>query len=162
MTLYEIDEAIESCWFQATDRETGEIKLEALDTDMLDHLEMERDQKIENVGKWVKSLVAEQTALEKEASALKARAALNEKKIESLKKWLAIALNGKKGKFGTVSISFRSSESTVIDDESKIPDAFMNIKTVKSPNKTAIKEAICSGARIEGAHIQQNLSTIIK
>ena len=54
-SLYEINEAILSC----IDLESGEI----IDEAALEALQMQRDEKIENVGLWIKNLVAESSAL---------------------------------------------------------------------------------------------------
>ena len=48
MRLYEIDEAILSC----IDTDTGEI----LDADKLNALQIEREEKLENVALWIKKL----------------------------------------------------------------------------------------------------------
>ena len=58
MNLYEIDNEILSC----VDMETGEV----VDMDKLNNLQMERDQKIENIGCWIKNLLADAKALKEE------------------------------------------------------------------------------------------------
>ena len=58
MKLYEIDAAIMEC----IDLETGEI----VDADRLTALQMEREQKLENVALWIKDLDAEAKALKAE------------------------------------------------------------------------------------------------
>ena len=88
MKLYEIDEAILNC----IDTETGEI----IDADQLDKLQMERDTKLENVACWIKDLKAEAEAIKTEKQILANRQKVAENKAESLKKYLAYALDGKK------------------------------------------------------------------
>ena len=53
-----------------------------------------------------------------------------------------------------VKFSFRKSKSVVIEDQAKLKDEFLNVKY--TPNKTAIKEAIKGGAKVEGASIIEN------
>ena len=58
MKLYEIDNAIMDC----VDMETGEI----IDVERLSALQMERDQKIEGIGCWIKNLLSDAKALKEE------------------------------------------------------------------------------------------------
>lgn len=56
----------------------------------------------------------------------------------------------------TIKISFRKSESIEIEEESLIDEKFMTVKTTKTPNKTAIKEAIKNGEIVLGVTLKQN------
>ena len=158
MKLYEIDEAIMAC----IDAETGEV----IDADKLDKLTMERDAKLENVACWIKDLKAEAEALKNEKQALAERQKVAENKAESLKKWLAYALQGEKFKTSKCAISFRKSEAVEVTDEGlnnliKEHDELLTYKTPE-PNKTAIKQALKDGLSVEGVQLVQNISTIIK
>ena len=158
MTIYEIDQAIMEC----VDLETGEI----IDTEQLDKLQMERDTKLENVACWIKDLKAEAEALKNEKQALAERQRVAENKAESLKKWLAYALQGEKFKTPKCAISFRKSEAVEVTDEGlenlmKEHDELLNYKAPE-PNKTAIKQAIKDGLSVDGVQLVQNISTIIK
>jgi hypothetical protein len=62
----------------------------------------------------------------------------------------------------TLKLSFRKSESVEITDEAELPAAFWNVKEVRTPDKTAIKEAIKSGEAISGAAISINQNLQIK
>ena len=158
MTIYEIDQAIMEC----VDLETGEI----IDTEQLDKLQMERDTKLENVACWIKDLKAEAEALKAEKQALAERQKVAENKMESLKKWLAYALQGEKFKTPKCAISFRKSEAVEVTDEGlnnlmKEHDELLTYKAPE-PNKTAIKQAIKDGLNVAGVQLVQNTSTIIK
>ena len=158
MKLYEIDNAILEC----IDLETGEI----IDTEQLDKLQMERDTKLENVACWIKDLKAEAEALKNEKQALAERQRVAENKAESLKKWLAYALQGEKFKTPKCAISFRKSEAVEVTDEGlnnlmKEHDELLTYKAPE-PNKTAIKQAIKDGLSVAGVQLVQNTSTIIK
>ena len=159
MKLYEIDNAIMEC----IDFETGEI----IDTEKLDELQMERDAKIENVALWIKGLKAEAEAIKNEKQALAERQRVAENKAESLKNWLAYALNGEKFKTAKCSISYRNSESVEVTEEGL--EALMrdheDLLTYKTPepNKKAIKDAIKNdGLTVAGVQLLQKTSTIIK
>ena len=158
MTIYEIDQAIMEC----VDLETGEI----IDTEQLDKLQMERDAKLENVACWIKDLKAEAEALKNEKQALAERQRVAENKAESLKKWLAYALQGEKFKTSKCAISFRKSEAVEVTDEGlnnlmKEHDELLTYKAPE-PNKTAIKQALKDGLNVAGVQLVQNTSTIIK
>ena len=158
MTLYEINSEIMSC----IDMETGEI----IDTEQLDKLQMERDTKLENVALWIKELKAEAEAIKQEKLALADRQRVAENKAESLKNWLAYALNGEKFKTAKCSVSFRITESVEVTEEGL--ESLMNghdeLLTYKAPepNKKAIKQALKDGLNVAGVQLVQNTSTIIK
>ena len=158
MKLYEIDNAILDC----IDMETGEV----IDIEKLNELQLERDTKIENVACWIKDLKAEAEAIKAEKQALAERQKVAENKAESLKKWLAYALNGEKFKTAKCAISFRKSESVEVTDAGikslmKEHDELLTYKAPE-PNKTAIKQALKDGLNVDGVQLVQKTSTIIK
>ena len=158
MTIYEIDKEILNC----IDPETGEI----IDIDKLNELELERDAKIENVACWIKELKAEAEAIKAEKLALAERQKVAENKAESLKKWLAYALQGEKFKTAKCSVSFRKTESVEVTDEglSNLMKEHDELLTYKAPeaNKKAIKDAIKDGLSVQGVRLECNTSVIIK
>lgn len=153
MTLYEIDQAIMNC----LDNETGEI----IDAELLDSLQMERTEKIENVACWIKELKAEAEALKAEKLAFAERQKVAENKMESLKKWLAYALNGEKFKTVRASVTFRTSEKVEIADIFKLDENYLRYKEPEA-DKDAIKKAIKAGQQVAGATLVQSTSVIIK
>lgn len=158
MTIYEINQAILDC----IDEETGEI----IDTEQLDKLQMERDTKLENVACWIKDLKAEAEALKNEKQALAERQKVAENKVESLKNWLAYALDGQKFKTAKCAVSFRNTESVEVTEAGlealmKDHDELLTYKQPE-PNKTAIKQALKDGLTVQGVQLVQNVSTIIK
>ena len=158
MTIYEINEEILNC----IDLETGEI----IDIDKLNELQLEKDAKIENVACWIKELKAEAEAIKAEKQTLAERQKVAENKAESLKKWLAYALDGQKFKTSKCSISYRKSESVEVTEEGlnnliKEHDELLTYKAPE-PNKTAIKQALKDGLSVQGVQLVQNTNTIIK
>ena len=158
MKLYEIDNAILDC----IDTETGEV----IDIDKLNELQLERDTKIDNVACWIKDLKAEAEAIKAEKNALAKRQKTAEDKAESLKKWLAYALDGEKFKTARCSVSFRKTESVEVTEEGlealmKGHDELLTYKAPE-PDKIAIKQAIKDGLNVDGVQLVQNVSTIIK
>lgn len=153
MKLYEIDQAI----MDLVDNETGEI----IDIEMFNSLKMERDAKIEGVALYIKELKAEAEALKAEKMAFAERQRVAENKVESLKKYLAYALNGQSFKSTKAVVSFRKSQVVDIPDIYKLDENFLRYKEPEA-DKTAIKEAIKSGKTVAGATLIENTSVIIK
>ena len=153
MKLYEIDQAIMDC----IDMETGEI----INEELLNALELERDAKIENVALWIKDLKAEVEALKAEKMAFAERQKVAENKMESLKKWLAYALNGEKFKSVRASVTFRTSDKVEVADIYKLDENFLRYKEPEA-DKDAIKKAIKAGQEVAGATLVPSTSVIIK
>lgn len=153
MKLYEIDQAILNC----IDLETGEI----IDTEQLDKLTMERETKLENVACWIKELKAEAEALKAEKMAFAKRQQVAENKMESLKKYLAYALDGQAFKTTRASVTFRKSQAVEVADIWKLDENYLRYKEPEA-DKTAIKEALKAGQTVAGATLVENTSVIIK
>ena len=154
MTLFEINKAIMDFEFEI-DEETGEI----LNANGLDELEIAKEEKIENIGLWIKNLLAEAEAVKHEKDNMAIRQKRLEKKAESLKGYLTYALDGEKFSTPRVAMSFRKSESVVIPDDAIVPDEYCNISVIKKPDKTVIKKALKEGKEVLGAELvtKQNI-----
>lgn len=118
MTLYEIDAAILTAIAHGTDPETGEIN----NLDELMGLQMERDQKIENIACLIKNLKDDVRGLKAEAQVLIERRRVAENKIARLEAVLDEALDGQKFSATRCVVSFRNSKAVEVDDE----DALIN------------------------------------
>lgn len=162
MTLYELTEQIrilsEQEW---VDPDTGEI----LDEDVanaLNTLTISRDEKIENIGLWIKDTLAEAEAIKEEKRKLEIRQRQKERLAESLKRYLDFVLAGQKFSSPRVAISFRNvvNGKTVIDDPTLIPMAFQ--KVVTEPIKSEISKAIKAGMDVPGAHLEDSHSVIVR
>ena len=153
MTLYEIDQQLMDC----IDLETGEI----IDAEKLNALQMERNEKIENVALWIKDLKAEIDALKAEKQAFADRQKSAERTLESLNRWLTSALAGEKFKTTKVAVSFRKTKSVQIDNVLDLDENFLRYKDPE-PDKKAIKEAIEAGQSVKGAQLVENTSISVK
>lgn len=161
--LYDIDQDILSC----VDQETGEI----LDTEKLDALQMEREEKLENIALWVKDLTAEANAVNEEADKLTARKRALDNKITALKSWLLIALDGEKLKTPRCNVyQTHNTRVNVIDEQSvtnwiqtncKEPEQFLKF-SLPEIRKDALKKAIKEGTEIPGAYLEATESVVIK
>ena len=153
MTLYEIDSEIMNC----IDTETGEI----IDTDKIESLQMERSQKIRNIALWIKDLKAEAEALKAEKDNFAQRQRAAENKIDSLKKYLAFALNGEKVKETEYTISYRKSQAVEITDIDALPKGYLVIQEPVA-NKQMISENLKKGTVVPGAQLVEHESIIIR
>lgn len=159
-TLYEINQAMLEC----LDMETGEV----LDAEKLDALQMERTAKLENVTLWIKNLLADVEAYEKEIGTFVARKKAAENKIESLKNYLAYALNGEKFSTPKCAISYRKSQIADIKDEAAFKAWAVvvapELLTIQEPkiNKNEVKRCLKDGEDIPGAALVERLNIQIK
>jgi len=152
MNIYDINRKIESCV-----SEEGEV----IDEEMLSALLMAKEEKIENVACWIKNLTAEAEAIKAEKERLAERQKQAEAKVESLKKWLAFALDGEKFTTARVAISYRKSVSVQVD-ESLLDKKYMKEKVTYTPDKTALKKALQAGENIQGAYLEEKQNLQIK
>lgn len=157
MTLYEINAAILSL----IDDETGEV----LDYERFLELNMAREEKIENIGLWIKDLKAEASALKEEKEALAKRQRSAENKAERLTNYLAMMLDGAKFKTPRLSVSYRTSKAVEVDDNflAWAKENRHDLLSYKEPevSKTAIKEALSNGEEIPYAEIVEKRSVQI-
>ena len=142
-SLYELNLKL-ATYEMEFDEETGEW----LNENELDAIHMEREEKIENICLWIKNLRAEASAIKAEEKALADRRKAKEKKADNIEDYVALNLDGAKFETPRVKIMWRKSESVEILDESKIPDEFLDISTVRNPIKAEIKKYLKS---IEGS-----------
>lgn len=158
MTLYEISQQIRNAIDFGYDPETGEI----LDDTALKELEMERDEKLENLILWVKDIRAEEEAIQNEEKALKARREANHRKGDSISQYIQNMLGGKKFSTARCAVSYRKTTAVNILDVNLIPAEYRRVKVTEEPDKTAIKNAIKAGNTIPGASLEERQSMSIK
>ena len=160
--LYAIEQDILDC----VDMETGEI----LDTEKLDALQMEREDKLEGVALWIKDLRAEAAAVKEEADKLTARRKALDNKIDGLKEWLKFALNGEKLKTPRCNVYQMHSQKVAVADETGLinylqthtdPEKFLRFLAPEL-RKDEIKKALKDGHEIPGAKLEDTESIVIK
>lgn len=151
LTIYEIDKAIMNCI-----NEDGEV----IDIEAMENLQMERAQKIENVGCWMKNLKADCEAIKAEEKTLRERREVMERRIESLRNYLEYALNGQKFNSPRIAISYRKSTQVSIPDPEKVPAEWYHAKYEIS--KADIKEALLAGEKVPGAFLEEKMNMQVK
>lgn len=151
-TLYEINEQIAGL----VDPETGEIA----DFEAFEKLNLDLDTKIKNIALWIVNLRSDAEQLEEQEKKFRGRKTAAKNKAESLKKLLDGFLCGEKRSFPEVVISYLKSERVTVDDDAKLDDRFLRIKT--EIDKDALKDALKHGESIEGARLEVKNNIQIK
>lgn len=151
-TLYEINEQIAGL----VDPETGEIA----DFEAFEKLNLDLDTKIKNIALWIVNLRSDAEQLEEQEKKFRDRKTAAKNKAESLKNLLDGFLSGEKRSYPEVVISYRKSEQVTVDDDAKLDDRFLRIKT--EIDKTALKDALKRGESIEGARLEVKNNIQIK
>lgn len=157
MNLYQIKQEIEQAINECVDFETGEI----IDSERLDKLNMELNEKRENIALYIKNMVADSKAIDEEIKILTQRKKSINNKVDWLKSYLADDLQGNKFETAKVVVSFRKSKAIDIQPNANIPDEFLILQEPK-PDKTALKKAIQAGAVINGVSIVEKSNISIK
>jgi hypothetical protein len=153
MKLFEIDEALQECF----DDETGEIT----DITRFEDLQLEREQKLENIACWIKNLEADAEALKAQKMAFAERQKETENKAERLRNYLQYALQNTNFKTVNVEVKFRKTQKVEVPDVYKLDENFLKYSE-PTADKTAIKKAIQGGQAVEGATLIENISMSIK
>lgn len=151
-TLYEIDAAIMAC----IDMETGEI----IDTGKLEELEMERNQKIENVALLYKNTISEMKAYKTEKDSFARKEMAARKLADRLEGYLQDALGDRRFKTTRVSISYRRSESVECENLDAVPKDYLVM--APSLDKTAVKQALKEGIEVPGCELLEKQNIQIK
>lgn len=152
--LYEINQELLNC----IDLETGEI----IDVEKFDQLQIDRNEKLENVALWYKNLVSEAAAYKAEKDVFAEKQKRAEAKAESLKSYLDSVLKGSKFETVKVNVSYRKSTSVNVVDLDKLSSAYKKAVTTVSPDKVEIAKALKVGKLVTGANLVENNNIQIK
>lgn len=127
----------------------------------LSKLEMEREQKILDIARYIKSIKAESEAIKNESDNLLKRYKTCRNLELRLKKYLIMNIPiGQKYKDNNTMVNWRKSEAVDIINESEIPIEYFKIE--KSPMLLIIKNELKKGTIINGAQLVQHNNIIIK
>ena len=157
-TLYEINEQILRCvkdGDMVVDTETGEV----IDAVALDALQMARDDKLTNIGKWILDLKADAKAIREREISLAERRKAKENKAEQLMDYMNMILAGKKFECADFKASYRKSQAVEVTDAEKIPAPYLIVQEPKV-DKAGIKKALKAGEEVPGCKLveRNNLS----
>ena len=159
MTLYEMTGAAQQLYELF---ESGDIPEEAV-TDTLEAMGV--DGKVEDYCNVIHQLDADTDMYDKEIKRLQAKKKAAVNGIDRMKGALSAymqACQTKKLAAGTFTLSFRKSEAVVVTNQEALPEKFIKTEIKKTPDKTAIKNALKAGVVVEGAELQENQNLQIK
>ena len=159
MTLYEINNELARLMEDAVDEETGEINEDAIKA--LEEMQMAWDEKVENIGCFIKNLKADADAIKAEKMALAKRQQTAENKAERLQQYLTDMLGGQTSSSPRVAISYRKSTQVKCDDIFKVPDEWLRYKDPEL-DKKAVKEALKNGEEVPGCYLEETRNIQIK
>lgn len=158
MNLYEINESLKQLL------ENEEVFEREVFESALQELNLLKEDKIENVVKYIRNIEGDIAALKEEINRFAERKRTLENKQSSLKNYLKNFMemeNKKLFKVGNFEIRTRKTAASVnILDEALIEDSFK--KVTFTVDKTAIKEAIKEGIEVKGAELKTGSTVIIK
>lgn len=142
------------------DEETGEIEPATLES-----VQIASEEKIIATAMYIRRLDALNKATKETIQDLQERVRADSKRIEALK-WLMTkamdSLQYTEVKSPEVTLRFRKSSSVEITDSDALPEQFLRTKTVVEPDKTAIKNALKAGEKIQGAQLVESRNLQIK
>lgn len=142
------------------DEETGEIEPATLES-----VQIASEEKIIATAMYIRRLDALNKATKETIQDLQERVRADSKRIEALK-WLMTkamdSLQYTEVKSPEVTLRFRKSSSVEITDSELLPEQFLRTKTVIEPDKTAIKNALNAGEKIQGAQLVESRNLQIK
>ena len=153
-SLYQINQQIT----EAIDLETGEI----IDEAAYEALNIEKEEKLENIALFYKNTMADAEALKAEEKAFAERRKAAENKAVSLKRLLDNELAGSPFVTSRVAIGYRKSTSVNIVNEEELPKDLLVEKVSISPDKKAIGELLKNGEVVSGAELVENKNIQIK
>ncbi len=168
MNLFEIDREIEKLIEfgfneECIDADTGEIDTEKVEL-FLSNLQVEKEVKLDNYGRYIKNLEAEAKALEEQEKIFKQRRQRLERKAEWFKKAVvsSLMLSGDK-KFESLNVVFSTRKTQKVEVDEKVLDKrYMREKVEYSADKELIKQAIANGEEVPGAWIVTNINLTVK
>jgi hypothetical protein len=152
-TLYEINSAI----LDLIDLETGEI----LDPEKLESLQIDRKEKLRNIGFVALNAKADIQAYKEQEERFKAKRMAAEKTLAWAKETLQRELAGQKMKETEFSIYYSPSESVEVDEGAVIPTKFLKLQE-PTIDKAGLKTALKNGTEIKGVRLVQKQNLQIR
>lgn len=163
ISLFEIDRSIRDFLDNLPVDKDGCISADALKD--LEKMQGIRKNKLEAVALYYKELKAEADAIKAEADNLDKRAKATANKAERIKEYLSMSMlsNGDNNlETSRCKVTFRPSEKVVITNIDILDSRFIKVKVDHDADKTAIKEAIKNGEKVEGAYLENHKNIQIK
>lgn len=160
--LYELDQRINELIANSVDPETGEVSDGFIEK--LDALNMERNEKIDNIMCLIKNLDSEATAFDNEAKRLAELKKSAKSRAESLKAYLTNYMEAGVEKFTSPhgKIGWRKSEKVIVQDVDALPEEFKKVKVDITADLVSLKKALKEDRKIDGVSLEEHQNIQIK
>lgn len=160
-TLYDIDSRLANIFVAedgtAVDKETGEI----LNAEALEALDMERNDKIDNIICYVKNLMSDAAAYKAEAERQKKRYEVAVNKAKSLTEYLSRHMEpGEKFTCAHGEIRWRKSVASDFDDVMALPEEYRKVEW--KADKAKLKADMLKGKEVPGARLVEKQNIQVK
>ena len=160
--LYELDQKINELIANSIDPETGEVSDGFIEK--LDALNMERNEKIDNIMRLYKNLISDAAGWEAEEKRLSELKKSAKNRAESLKNYLSRDMEAcvekvtsEHGKIGC-----RKSEKVVVQDVDTLPEEFKKVKVEVKADLISLKNALKEDRKIDGVSLEEHQNIQIK
>jgi len=134
-------------------------------SDTFEGMDHELNQKIDDYCRVINSMGADLTTIENELARLQTLKIEKSNQIKAIKKTLMFGLSGiEKTKFDTGLFKGhvrKGSQSVKVIDANEIPAEYIEVKVTEQPDKTAIKNALKAGDKVQGVELVTGDSSLI-
>lgn len=160
--LYELDQKINELIANSIDPETGEVSDGFIEK--LDALNMERNEKIDNIMRLYKNLISDAAGWEAEEKRLSELKKSSKNRAESLKNYLSRYMEAGVEKFTSEhgKIGWRKSEKVVVQDVDTLPEEFKKVKVEVKADLISLKNALKEDRKIDGVSLEEHQNIQIK
>lgn len=160
--LYELDQKINELIANSIDPETGEVSDGFIEK--LDALNMERNEKIDNIMRLYKNLISDVAGWEAEEKRLSELKKSAKNRAESLKNYLSRYMEAGVEKFTSEhgKIGWRKSEKVVVQDVDTLPEEFKKVKVEVKADLISLKNALKEDRKIDGVSLEEHQNIQIK
>ena len=160
--LYELDQKINELIANSIDPETGEVSDGFIEK--LDALNMERNEKIDNIMRLYKNLISDAAGWEAEEKRLSELKKSAKNRAESLKNYLSRYMEAGVEKFTSEhgKIGWRKSEKVVVQDVDTLPEEFTKVKVEVKADLISLKNALKEDRKIDGVSLEEHQNIQIK
>lgn len=160
--LYELDQKINELIANSIDPETGEVSDGFIEK--LDALNMERNEKIDNIMRLYKNLISDAAGWEAEEKRLSELKKSAKNRAESLKNYLSRYMEAGVEKFTSEhgKIGWRKSEKVVVQDVDTLPEEFKKVKVEVKADLISLKNALKEDRKIDGVSLEEHQNIQIR
>lgn len=160
--LYELDQKINELIANSIDPETGEVSDGFIEK--LDALNMERNEKTDNIMRLYKNLISDAAGWEAEEKRLSELKKSAKNRAESLKNYLSRYMEAGVEKFTSEhgKIGWRKSEKVVVQDVDTLPEEFKKVKVEVKADLISLKNALKEDRKIDGVSLEEHQNIQIK